>query len=256
MLFDMDAVSVKLLDVLYWQDEQTESKNTNRRFHALSLRLRSDAQFENDGQVLQMHDGNLIFAPKGCSYIRRCSVDKMIVFHFLTDIPTADPRIFVFPNGDFDTLYPLFRRALNEWTEKKPGYYYRATALLYRILGELTRRSEPQTPTVHSIVIRAVGLMKRSYSDCGCSVSRIAQQLNVSEAYLRRMFQEELGCSPKQYLIGLRMQRARDLLNAQYDSIGVISEKVGFSDPKNFATAYKKYYGYPPSMQSYQLTDL
>lgn len=255
MLFDMDSVSVKLLDVLYWQDEQTEAKNTYRRFHALSLRLQSDAQFEHNGQVLQMHDRDLIFAPKGCSYVRRCGVDKMIVFHFLTDIPSADSQIFVFQNTDFDALYPLFRRALNEWTEKKPGYYYRATALLYRILGELTRRSEPNTSAMHSIVIRAVGIMKRGVPDCGCSVGKIALQLNVSEAYLRRMFQQELGCSPKQYLIALRMQRARDLLNARYDSVSVISEKVGFSDPKNFATAYKKYYGYPPSMQSYQLTD-
>lgn len=37
--------------------------------------------------------------------------------------------------------------------------------------------------------------------------------------------------------------------------ISVICEKVGYTDAKNFSTAYKKHFGYPLSAQSYELDD-
>ena len=79
----------------------------------------------------------------------------------------------------------------------------------------------------------------------------MAAYLHISETYLRRIFQGEMGVSPKKYLMTLRMNRAKSLLNAGYDPVNVIAEKVGFRDAKNFATAFKKQFGYPPSMQRY-----
>ena len=41
------------------------------------------------------------------------------------------------------------------------------------------------------------------------------------------------------------------VLNAACYPVTTVAEKTGFSDPKNFATAFKKAFGYPPSKQSY-----
>lgn len=255
MLFERESMDLRLLDVIYWQEETPESRTKHRKFDALSLRLESDASFDTGGTTVKMHNHDLAFVPSGCGYTRHCTVDKMIVIHFIMDPPAPDTKVQVIRGLDYDTVYPLFRKALTEWTEKKPGYYYRATSLLYRIFGEIYRKYEPQETSMKSLVVRAISLMKVELRDPACSVGWIAKRLNVSEAYLRRLFHQELGQSPKQYLTGLRLQRARDLLNAGYDPISVISEKVGFTDPKNFATAYKKYFGYPPSAQSYARTE-
>ena len=83
------------------------------------------------------------------------------------------------------------------------------------------------------------------------TVSLVAKHLYISETYLRRIFQQEKGVSPKQFITSLRLERAKALLNAGYDPVGVIAEKVGFRDAKNFATAFKKAFGYPPSRQNY-----
>jgi transcriptional regulator GlxA family with amidase domain len=48
------------------------------------------------------------------------------------------------------------------------------------------------------------------------------------------------------------MERAKSLLNAGYDPVSSVAEKVGFRDAKNFATAFKKQFGYPPSRQRYE----
>lgn len=255
MVFLPDSTELRLLDVLYWQDEYTECRNDIREFDALSLRLESDAQFKTEYQTVHMHTGSVAFVPKGCSYIRRCTVDKMIVFHFIMDTPSRDTQIQLVQDCDFNFIYPMFSEALTEWTEKKPGYYYRTTALLYRIIGELCRQDASAAKNLHPLTAHSVSIIKREFTNSSCSVKAIARQLNISEAYLRRIFQQDLAQSPKQYMNTLRMHRARDLLNAGYDSVSSVSEKVGFSDPKNFATAYKKYFGYPPSIQSYNMTE-
>lgn len=255
MFFLQKTTHLQLLDVLYWQEEKLENRTKARAFDALSIRMESDARFDTGNETVSVRSRDVTFVPAGCGYTRHCTVDKMIVFHFLMDPPPTDTKIQVIQNHDYDILYPLFRKALTEWTEKKPGYYYRAVSLVYRIFGELCRQSEPAEQSIKPLVLRAISLMKVELKRPRCTVSWIAGRLNVSEAYLRRLFQQELGTSPKQYLTELRLQYARELLNAGYDPISVISEKVGFTDPKNFATAYKKHFGYPPSAQSYSLNE-
>ena len=255
MLFKHETMQLHLLDVMYWQENSTESPTKARDFDALSIRMESDAHFETSCESIMMHSRDIAFVPAGCGYTRHCTVDKMIVFHFRTEPDSDNPRIRVIRDANYDVLYPMFRKALTEWTEKRPGYYYRTISLLYRIIGELCKQPEADTHKIHPITARATSIMKQEFSKSFCTVSSVAKRLNVSEAYLRRMFQLELGQAPKQYLNMLRMNRAKDLLNAGYDSIVTISEKVGFTDPKNFATAYKKHFGYPPSKQSYDIND-
>ena len=64
--------------------------------------------------------------------------------------------------------------------------------------------------------------------------------------------ERETGVTPKRYLIDLRLEHAQSLLNAGYDTVAAVAEKVGFGDAKNFATAFKKRFGYPPSKQTYE----
>lgn len=255
MIVNHDNTQLHLLDVLYWQDECAENKTRARDFDALSLRLESDAEFNANSGTVRAKGHDLVFVPKGCAYTRRCTVDKMIVFHFTMDPSPANSRIEVIPNQKYETLYPLFRKALTEWTEKTAGYYFRVSSILYRIFGEIYKLSEPDEMPKNALILRATGIIKNNYNEPSLSVSSLAAKLHVSEAYLRRIFHQELGQSPKQYIIAMRLERARELLNAGYDPISVIGEKVGFTDAKNFATAYKKYYGYPPSVQSYKLDE-
>lgn len=256
MLFEREFMHLQLLDVVYWQEETAENRTKARSFHALSIRMESDARFVTDSQTVQMKSGDLAFVPAGCGYTRSCKVDKMLVIHFLMDPPPPDILIRVIRDHNYDAIYPLFRKALTEWTEKKPGYYYRAVSLLYRIFGELYRQSEPEDPLMQPLVVRAVSIMRQDFKHSDLTIHQIAKRLYVSEAYLRRLFQQELRQSPKEFLTNLRLQRARDLLNAGYDPITVISEKVGFSNSKHFSTIYKKHFGYPPSSQAYPLEHL
>lgn len=118
-----------------------------------------------------------------------------------------------------------------------------AVALGWCILKELELRSTPQTPP--SLATQARILFDHHY-DRNLSVNELAEKLNVSRSTLFRVFQEELGRSPKQVLDELRMQKARHLLRASTDTVKEIAVACGYTGEAYFSRAFKARMGLPP----------
>lgn len=250
MIFEEENLQFQLLDVLYFEETDLVCKTPPRPFCALSLRLAGDTEIELANDSVYLEGKDLAFFPPNIGYIRHAKQDKMIVFHFTLLAGEPPSCIHVLRDCRYDVLLPLFENALETWNEKRPGYRYRTSAYLYRIFSELQLqpvKEEKRNQTVEN----AAAYISANIADPSLTVSLVAKHLYISETYLRRIFQQEKGVSPKQFITSLRLERAKALLNAGYDPVGVIAEKVGFRDAKNFATAFKKAFGYPPSRQNY-----
>lgn len=78
------------------------------------------------------------------------------------------------------------------------------------------------------------------------SMDELAKETGYHRAYLSRMFKKTTGQSPAQYLLKLRMERARQLLGEPL-TIGQIAASVGFADPFHFSRQFKKWHGCSPS---------
>ena len=79
------------------------------------------------------------------------------------------------------------------------------------------------------------------------TMEQAAQQANISEKHLYRLFKEEFGISPQQYLMKIRMERARSLLVSTDLSIREIADSVGYPSQLAFSAVFKRYYGIPPT---------
>lgn len=79
------------------------------------------------------------------------------------------------------------------------------------------------------------------------SVSRIAEHCHLSERSLLRRFKLATGYTPKNYIIQLRVERAKLLLELENMSIEVVGGEVGYSDVSNFTKTFKKTAGVTPS---------
>jgi len=77
-------------------------------------------------------------------------------------------------------------------------------------------------------------------------MDELAKETGYNRAYLSRMFKKTTGQSPAQYLLKLRMERARQLLGEPL-TIGQIAASVGFADPFHFSRQFKKWHGCSPS---------
>jgi Transcriptional regulator containing an amidase domain and an AraC-type DNA-binding HTH domain len=78
-------------------------------------------------------------------------------------------------------------------------------------------------------------------------LEQIAHNIYLSPVYISKIFKEETGESPINYLIKIRLEKAKDiLLNSDSGSIKSIANQVGYDDVYHFSKLFKKYYGYSP----------
>ena len=76
---------------------------------------------------------------------------------------------------------------------------------------------------------------------------KIASKLNISRAYLRNIFHDEFSMSPRDFIIKVRIDRAKELLLFENISIKEISHSVGYDDVLQFFKIFKKYTNISPS---------
>ena len=175
------------------------------------------------------------------------------------------PRILHFLEGCDGPMYgidvPLFletRRAaevifeaLSTGTARPMMIESRALELLARFIDQV--RGADQGPMPPPLVARdrriadsARSVLDERFVDPP-SLKRLATDVGTHPAKLMRLFKAVHGCTISEYLEAIRMERARRLL-AQGDlPITQIAYELGYEHPSNFATAFKRRFGAPPS---------
>lgn len=79
------------------------------------------------------------------------------------------------------------------------------------------------------------------------SLADLANLANLSPSRFTRVFRQETGVSPHQYLIHARIERAKHLLRSGGEiSIGNIAHQVGFADQSHFTRHFKRIVGVTP----------
>ena len=79
------------------------------------------------------------------------------------------------------------------------------------------------------------------------TVEAISSVFYLNKNYIRTVFIERYGISPKQYIQKMRMERAAFLLRSTDENIMLIAISVGYDDPLLFSKMFKRYFGVSPS---------
>lgn len=79
------------------------------------------------------------------------------------------------------------------------------------------------------------------------TVEEMAQWMQCSEQYLRRLFMKYTGKTPKEYYLDARLELALSLFRQGNYSVGQVAELLNFFDSFHFSKAFKKKFGYAPS---------
>ncbi|MDF2537633.1 MAG: hypothetical protein K0S76_654 [Herbinix sp.] len=95
-------------------------------------------------------------------------------------------------------------------------------------------------------VNRIINYLNENYEQ-KISLEQIAHNMYLSPVYISKIFKEETGESPINYLIKIRLEKAKEiLLNESSGSIKSIANLVGYDDVYHFSKLFKKYYGISP----------
>lgn len=78
-------------------------------------------------------------------------------------------------------------------------------------------------------------------------VSQVATYFGYNEKYLTTFFKQRAGISLKQYILQVKMDRAKADLSETSDPVSQIAFRLGFTDAHNFSNAFHKITGLSPS---------
>ena len=77
-------------------------------------------------------------------------------------------------------------------------------------------------------------------------MTHLAEISGVSTRYFNELFSVFFGVSPKEYIVRMQLDTARNLLATSDDSIGRIASACGFGDVYYFSKVFRKSLGMQP----------
>lgn len=233
-----ENMALSIIDVLNFHQKQGHFKVPKRTFSAISLRIHTSGKYTYKNKTVSFEPASVCIIPEGLSYERTAFEDDVLVIHFnILNFVMED--IEVYKISDAEKYRRLFIKALQLRLENVSGSRYRETAVLYEILGELSRDFGIFN-TKKNYIAESAEYMKQNFFNPELSIDSLSKRANVSPAQYRRKFRDIYGASPKQYLDSLRFNYAKSLLETGYFSQKEIAFRCGFSDVSYFRTAFKK----------------
>lgn len=85
------------------------------------------------------------------------------------------------------------------------------------------------------------------FSDEAMTLSDIAEVVHISPSYICTLFKKYKQIHFNEYLVDLRMSKAKELLKKTDLKTYEIAEKIGYSNPQYFSVLFKKYAGCSPT---------
>jgi len=227
--------------VVYSQKGRT-FKTENRRYFGIVFCTSGQITYTMNGKTYISNQHNAILLPQGSSYsLVGDSEGQFPVINFLCKDQLDHTEFTVFPLEDpqahiqrFKALQQLFLR--NESRIKIFRAFY---DLLDQLIPSGGRSTDP--------LAFAIKYIEEHIQDPALSNGEIAKHLGISEVYLRKQFQAYYHTTPKQYVLEVRIRKAKQLLVDTPFTVAAIAEECGFSSAYHFCRCFKKRTGKTPT---------
>ncbi|HEY1378609.1 MAG TPA: AraC family transcriptional regulator [Gemmataceae bacterium] len=219
--------------------------------------------FHVDGRVHPCRAGDLVAVPAGRDHHIADDPAAPLALYGICVAPAvwrAEPELLAaLPAGRLSVGRPLaarvradLRRLLFEQTLARPGGRVLALGLTLHLLGLIARAARPAGPGHRSgpAVYRAA--IERYVADLphrffeATDLDRAAGELGMSRRRFTQLFRQVAGRSWSEYLTGLRMDYACQLLRDTTRSVVATAFECGYEDVTGFYRAFKRHTGLPP----------
>lgn len=150
--------------------------------------------------------------------------------------------------------FTAFQRVLDQWCRPNrppgmsPALLRTQTCItLLRFAARLDETAAHPPPNeTDPIVQAACDFMAEHYAE-KIRLRQIADHLGYDVSWFAKRFRARLGVTPGSYLQSFRVEKAKELLNAQRADITSIAQSIGFPDSQYFSRVFRKFAGHSPS---------
>ncbi|TDW24285.1 helix-turn-helix domain-containing protein [Kribbella kalugense] len=114
------------------------------------------------------------------------------------------------------------------------------------ILAVEALRVEHEMKGVHAARLRESRDYLEEHLGEAIDVVALATRVNLSPGHFARLFRQQFGVSPRDYLLSARMRRAAELIDSGVD-LQTAAAQVGIHSSSHFRAGFRRYLGMAPS---------
>lgn len=120
--------------------------------------------------------------------------------------------------------------------------------MFFHLMGEIIDKLQAYAMEKHEILINQIKqYVAENYGQISLSMNEVADSVDMSAAYLGRLFKQVAGVTFTEYLTKYRLDKACALLKETDMTVNEISDEVGFTNSSYFYIVFKKNIGCTPS---------
>ncbi|WP_431087650.1 helix-turn-helix domain-containing protein [Paenibacillus sp. 8b26] len=156
-------------------------------------------------------------------------------------------------NYAFQALYPLPLISLVEqmnqqWSNRNELDKLQVNGLFYQFVHEHFRQLQmKETKISEPDLATQIAQYIQKHFQKPIAMEKMAKQFHYSTHYLVKVFKRKYGCSPIEYVVQTRINRAKSLLAETDASIREVAENVGYTNFYYFSRLFKKQTGETPT---------
>ena len=211
-----------------------------------------EVEYKN-GEKESFFKNNLIYIPEGLYYSVRFfgeseSLDALLInFSVLGELPRCNGIKRLVSSAD-SSYSDRFYKIVSLYTNTK-NHKYGIMEQFYALLVRLSSHLENKTISspLHKSILPAVNYIN-SHVNEQIYIPELAKKCLLSESAFRKRFLESFKKSPAEYISGLKLEKAAELLKNTDVPICRIVSELGFYDSAYFYKLFKKKFGTTPSV--------
>jgi AraC-like DNA-binding protein len=153
--------------------------------------------------------------------------------------------------GLHDSIIELFINIIDKTKAERTGYQPLVSGIVMHLLGKihsLTKQQRFHDEDITETIINQARIIFRTNIEQDIPMDKIAEELNVSYAWFRKAFKAYTGISPHQYMLQLKIEKAKMLLLDQSKTIKEIAFGLNFESAFYFSKFFKEKVGISPEL--------
>ncbi len=257
----------------FWKGTKTTDavKADSHDYAKLIFVLSGQGKYRIDQKIYTVSEGDLIVINPGVLHQSLVSnpenptteaiigfTDIQFAGFLPNEVPLPEDGAVIHTQGELrQKLFKIFTSMDAENVVRRTGRYYMLKAYLMQALLLLVREQTEaiaistgcsfKSANKKYVVEQMIEYFEDHYAE-KISLDQIADNTYLSTVYISKIFKAETGDTPIRYLINIRLEKAKELLeNGWEGSIQEVAMEVGYDDAYHFSKLFKKRYGVSPS---------
>lgn len=240
-----------------WREKKLFVMSSPRPTNALLLFCGCEGMFHSyDGKTLEVPCGSLFYIPAGSKYrwnfthVGKDAVSTMLFEFLLTNEQGETIEIGesagIIKISSAELYRDLFRSLVVEF-QRPVRSAARIKAASYSLVAEVSGEDRKNCSMNSNIqcIYKGIKHLEEDPKQSK-SIKEIAEMCNVSVNYFERLFKEYAGCTPTQYRLQRKLDRAKLMLRNEVLTVQQVAYELNFDDPAYFCRVFKKICGCTP----------